>query len=298
MPFPRAALGILALATAALFAFGPGCGGKVGAVGPGSNSGTGDSSGVVSLSSGIGSSSGTTSSSGVGSSGTSASSGSSGSSGGIGSSSGSSGGSSSGSSGSSSGVFDAGAPSCTTPATSVPSSEIPPYVSVSQQVGACSAMDIATFITACDSATASSTSCNSWFSTASPSCVSCLGSPDAGPPRSGGLWYDGQGNFIGANAPGCDAIVDGNGNCASPYDAAVQCLLAAGCGTCTTQSQYQTCEQQVFGSGGACETYLGPTNTACMADFEADGGALNDGLCSSDAQILSVICGNGSGDGG
>jgi hypothetical protein len=129
--------------------------------------------------------------------------------------------------------------------------------------------------------------------------VSCLGVSDAGTPdRSGALWYDWQGNVIGANAAGCDAIMDGNSNCAVPYNAAVQCLIAAGCGTCPTQTEFQTCQQQVFASGGGCAGYLQPAQTACMNDFGADGGALNNGPCSDDTQVLSIICGNGSGDGG
>ncbi len=168
-----------------------------------------------------------------------------------------------------------------------------------QEIGACSATDISGFISACDSASGTTTACNAWYAGARPSCVSCLGVTDAGPPNpSGALWYDWQGNFIGANAPGCDALVDGNTGCASPYDSAVQCLLAAGCETCTTQTEFTTCQQVVFGTGGACSSYLPPAQTACNTDFAADGGALNNGPCSTDTQILSVICGNGSGDGG
>jgi hypothetical protein len=180
----------------------------------------------------------------------------------------------------------------------VPSSEIPPYMNVVQQKGACSASEIAGFISACDSSASTQTTCNNWYHGASLTCLGCLGVTDAGTTTTGGLWLDYQGNFIGANAPGCDAIVDGNTTCAAPYDEAVQCLFAAGCGACTAQTDFNNCEQQVLGNGGACGSYLMPVNSACNADFGADGGALNNGVCSTDTGVLSVICGNGSGDGG
>jgi hypothetical protein len=170
---------------------------------------------------------------------------------------------------------------------------------VIQRIGACSASDIAGFISACDSVTATSAQCDAWLQAAPPTCVACLGMSDAGAPEnSGGLWFDWQGDLIGANVPGCDAIVDGNQGCAIAYNAAVQCVYAAGCETCTSQTQAaDMCQQQVLGSGGACYDYVQPAITVCMTDF-GDGGALNNGVCSTDTQVISVICGNGSGDGG
>jgi len=93
------------------------------------------------------------------------------------------------------------------------------------------------------------------------------------------------------------AIEDGNATCAAPYDEAVQCLVAAGCGTCTTETEFDTCEQIVLGNGGACESYAQAEQSSCAAEV-ADGGSLNGGPCSDDPSVLSVICGNGSGDGG
>jgi len=284
---------VIALSSAALVPFGQGCGGKVTGLGSGSSSGNDDSGsgpdeGVTTSSSGIGSSgsSGTIGSSTSSSSGSGSSGGGSNSSGGSGSSSGSG------------GPVDAGSGSCTNPASTVPSSEIPPYMNVVQQKGACSASDIAGFISACDSSSSTQTACSNWYQTASPTCLGCLGVTDAGATTAGGLWLDDQGNVIGANAPGCDQIVDGNTTCAAPYDEVVQCLFAAGCGACTTQTDFNTCEQLVFAGGGACNGYYMPATSACAADFGADGGALNNGVCSSDTGVLSVICGNGSGDGG
>jgi hypothetical protein len=162
--------------------------------------------------------------------------------------------------------------------------------------GACTASDIAAFVAACDSAPATATSCNNWFQNASPTCLSCLGATDAGISRAGALDSDYQGNFIGANYAGCLAIVDGNSVCASAYENAVQCFEAAGCGTCNTQAQSNMCQMTIFSNGGACGTYIVAYNSACMADV-TDGGAFN-GPCADDTSVLSVICGNGSGDGG
>ncbi|HTQ44156.1 MAG TPA: hypothetical protein VMI75_15460 [Polyangiaceae bacterium] len=287
---------LVALSSAALVPFGQGCGGKVTGLGSGGSSGGGADASDEG---------GTTSSSGISSSGSTGSGGSSGIVGSTssGSGSGSSGGgsNSSGGSASSSGSgppVDAGPGSCTDPASMVPSSEIPPYVNVVQQKGACSANEISGFINACDSTGASQAACTMWYQGASPTCLGCLGVTDAGATTSGGLWGDDQGNFIGANAPGCDAIVDGNTTCAAPYDEVVQCLFSAGCGACTSQPDFDTCEQQVFAGGGACASYYGSVMSACSIDFNADGGALNNGVCSTDTGVLSVICGNGSGDGG
>jgi hypothetical protein len=277
---------------AALASFSEGCSGKVGPAGSGSSSGSSQevdsSSGVAASSSGLGSSSGVGSSSTSGS--TSGSSGSSGT--GIGSTS-----------GSSSGVIvDARPYSCTNPASSVPPYEIPVYMGVIQHVGACSASDIAGFVIACDSIPpeANAAQCKAWFNSAPPTCLSCLGVGDGGTPASkGGLWFDWKGYLIAANFPGCVAIVDGDNQCATTFNNYDQCLWAAGCDTCTTQAEFNTCLDQVMGNGGPCFGYLQSWNKACLGE-EMDGGALNnaDGACRNDTQVLSIICGNGSGDGG
>jgi hypothetical protein len=171
-------------------------------------------------------------------------------------------------------------------------------VAVVQMKGACTSSDIAGFITACDSPNSTAPGCNSWFQGASPTCLSCFGVTDAGISRTGGLDTDYQGNLIGANYAGCLAIEDGNTACASAYENASECLVAAGCFTCINeQQQFSMCVQTaIIAPSGACHGYIGPYQSACMADL-ANGGALN-GPCSDDTTVLSVICGNGSGDGG
>ena len=176
---------------------------------------------------------------------------------------------------------------------------MPPYQPVAQVVGACSGSDIAGYITACDSPTATNTTCDNWFSgDASASCINCLVGPltDAGTATGeGGIWIY-QGDNIGPNVPGC-LDKKGMSTCASAYNAVIECLVAAGCGTCTTQMSEDTCQQTIFGTGGACYSYIVTYESACATDV-ADGGLLNGGPCTTDPDVLSVICGNGSGDGG
>jgi hypothetical protein len=175
---------------------------------------------------------------------------------------------------------------------------VPPYQPVVQVIGACSASDITNYIAACDAPTSTNTTCNAWFSgDASAACMNCLVGPvtDAGATGQGGIWIY-QGSNIGPNVPGC-LDKKGMSSCASAYDAVVECLYAAGCGTCTDQNSEQTCQTTIFGTNGACRSYLVTYQSACAADV-ADGGLLNGGPCSTDPDVLSVICGNGSGDGG
>jgi hypothetical protein len=67
---------------------------------------------------------------------------------------------------------------------------------------------------------------------------------------------------------------------------------------CNTPALAQACLQTADGTGGACATYYSAAQTACAIDFAPDGGLGSTGVCSTDQDIISVICGNGSGDGG
>jgi hypothetical protein len=112
----------------------------------------------------------------------------------------------------------------------------------------------------------------------------------------GGIWLY-QGGNIGPNVPGC-LDKKGMSACASAYDAVIECLVAAGCSTCTDPTSETACQNTIFGTGGACQSYYAAYQSSCGPDF-ADGGLLNaGGPCSTEPDVLSVICGNGSGDGG
>jgi len=171
---------------------------------------------------------------------------------------------------------------------------------VMQTIGACTATDISGYVTACDSTTATNATCNTWFGSATAACGNCLQGPTTGgdpgtPTGQGGIWVYMGGN-IGANVPGC-LDKEGMSACATAYNAIVECLVAAGCGTCTDMTSSTACQNTIFATGGACHSYLAAYQSGCAADV-ADGGALNGGPCSDDTQVLSVICGNGTGDGG
>ena len=104
---------------------------------------------------------------------------------------------------------------------------------------------------------------------------------------------------LGGNGPGCIALVGGSGGvtCAQAYEPWIQCLAQSGCFTCADNATFQTCGGIIVGTGGACATQYSSFQSACATEL-ADGGVANGGACSNDTQILSVICGNGSGDGG
>lgn len=130
-------------------------------------------------------------------------------------------------------------------------------MNVVPQKGACSPGEIAGFINACDSASASGTACASWF-----------------------------------------PIADGNTTCASAYQEAIECIVAAGCAACSLDTVQQNCEQTIFAAGGACHGYFQTFYSACVGAGDLTDAGVLAGPCSNDATILSLICGNGSGDGG
>jgi hypothetical protein len=175
-------------------------------------------------------------------------------------------------------------------------------MTVTQVKGACTGADISGYIAACESAGSTTTTCTNWFNGAPTACTNCLAGPTTGTGDAavytgqGGLWLYPQGDILGANIPGCLAL-EGMGACASAEQNAIECIEAAGCDLCTDQASADACQGAVVATGGACSMYLAPWQTSCGPDF-ADGGLLNGGPCTTDTQVLSVICGNGSGDGG
>ncbi len=190
---------------------------------------------------------------------------------------------------------------CTAPLSTVPASTIPGYMPVMQTIGACAATDISGYITACDSTTATNTTCNTWFTSAPAACATCLVGPTTGgdpgnPTGQGAIWVDNAGQNIGANVPGCLDKQAMNA-CAVAYQNAIECIFSAGCGDCMDQTSFNSCQNTVLAKGGGCNSYVAPVQNSCGADL-ADGGLLQGGACSTDQQVISVICGNGTGDGG
>ena len=273
---------------ASVSANGSGSGGSSGGSGGGSGSGSGSSSGGGSASSsGSGSGSGGGSGGGSGSSSGSGSGSGSSSGGGSGSSSGSSSGSGSGSSSGGSG------PVCPTPLASVPSSDVPPFVTPVQKLGSCAPSDIAAFVTACSSATATQATCQAWFTaSANATCVACIEPTSNGAPTNAGATLtDAAGSTF--NVAGCIALTDKtNGTaCAQALTPLQECADAA-CTDCasSTAANMQQCSATADGSGGACASYLASAQSVCTADY-ADGGAGN--TCQDPTYIVNLYCGTG-----
>jgi hypothetical protein len=172
-------------------------------------------------------------------------------------------------------------------------------MTVMQTIGACTASDISGYITACNSSTATNTTCQNWYSSASAACATCMQGPVTGgdpgtPTGQGAVWLDFRGDNIGGNVPGC-LDKQGMNGCAVAYQNYVECVFGAGCYQCTDQTSFNGCLATV--QQGACHSFVTSFQSACGADI-ADGGLLNGGACTTDQDVISVICGNGSGDGG
>jgi hypothetical protein len=174
-------------------------------------------------------------------------------------------------------------------------SDVPPYTTVVQQLGACSAIQISGFITACEASPQTPTACNNWQDdAANAACDICLfDSPvDAAMAGYGGaMLIDAAGTeFLSGNSPGCIALKDtANGPaCATNLEPLIQCEDFA-CDSCATQTDFDTCLGAV--QTGACSTYFKAEQSSCATDL-ADGGVyLAD--CANDSAIINVICGTG-----
>jgi hypothetical protein len=172
---------------------------------------------------------------------------------------------------------------------------VPAYTTVVPQLNTCSAAVIASFITACDSATSSTTACDTWQNDSTNfGCESCLfdaGADASAAGRAGGFLVNAAGDPIEPNLPGCVALADKTDGpaCAADLEPLMQCQAFA-CGQCTSQNDYDNCIKAV--NGGACMTYFTPVQTSCAADL-ADAGALNT-TCATDSDIINEICGTGS----
>ncbi len=191
---------------------------------------------------------------------------------------------------------DSGPPAEAGPATcpaAFSAGDLQPFVPVNQVIGACTATQISGYLTACDSTTATQTTCTNFFNdAANANCLSCL---DGAPVDAGTVTNTGARLFAGmawtANTPGCIALADPDGGtaCATAQNSRFQCELIT-CGQCTTQAEFTSCQNAVLATGGACATYTDATQ--CAADF-ADGGARSTS-CGTTAAIFNKICGTGT----
>lgn len=118
---------------------------------------------------------------------------------------------------------------------------------------------------------------------------------------------DANGDNLGANLPGCLSAKGASGDaCPTAYWNVIQCLVGAGCFTdpsatesCATLDDggvEMQCQQTAL--GGACSAQYNAYKSGCATDLGTDGGVGVSGACATEQDVLSVLCGNGSGDGG
>jgi len=214
--------------------------------------------------------------------------------GGFGSSGSSGGGAASSGTGSASGASSSGSgttPACMAPS-SVPSSELVPYVTAQQQLNACSSTQITDYIAACVP-NGSATMCKNWeqANTRCAQCIAPTNSAGAGQ-NTGAMLFDVHGNLVDYNYGGCIAIIDATSGglaCAQALDAYVQCIDFA-CEGCTDQTSTNNC-QSAATNGGACSAYNDAYHSPCKTDLAVDAGGNT--RCSTGTQVLDVICGAG-----
>jgi hypothetical protein len=180
------------------------------------------------------------------------------------------------------------------PLSTVPPADLPPYVTVQQQLNACSSMQISSFISACVPPSGGSPStCKTWVQ-ANTKCASCITpTNDAGMGQNtGAMLFDTNGNLVEYNFGGCIALIDPTSSgvaCAQALDADLRCADFA-CASCTDQTSTDKC-QSMATNGGACSSYHNAYHTACKTDLRADGGG--SAKCGIGSQTLNVICGTG-----
>jgi hypothetical protein len=166
-----------------------------------------------------------------------------------------------------------------------------------QVKNACTAQQITDALTACFSATATMTTCQT-FASANATCLECIApQTDAGVELSTGAFVPVPNTmFVTANVAGCIAILDPtNGpTCAPAWQSVALCSLeACSSSACQSASQAANGQCQQAASTGACSMENSSLMTDCAADF-ADGGAGT--TCTGFTtinQIINVICGTG-----
>ncbi|HTQ47093.1 MAG TPA: hypothetical protein VMI75_30265 [Polyangiaceae bacterium] len=192
-------------------------------------------------------------------------------------------------SGSSSGTGST--PPCMPPS-SVPSSELVPYVTAQQQLNACTSTQISDYIAACVP-NGSTTMCHNWEQS-NTKCAQCI-APTNGSgvgQNTGAMLFDVHGNLVDYNFGGCIALIDptsGGLACAQALDAYVQCIDFA-CEACSDQMSIDNC-QSTATNGGACSAYNDAYHMPCKTDLAVDAGGNT--KCSTGTQVISVICGPG-----
>lgn len=183
--------------------------------------------------------------------------------------------------------------------TAVPAAQIPGYAPVEpvNDGGGCSPTEITDFLAACLGGDAGPGGCSAFQNGGgSAGCLACLLARSGAGASLGGTLLDSTGNFIiGANTPGCIALVDTTGGaaCAAGLEPLFQCeSQACGSGDChaADAATYEGCLSQ--SQRGACAAQYA-SSSPCTPDYEDGGAAFGAGRCATPAGVLEVICGTG-----
>jgi hypothetical protein len=178
-------------------------------------------------------------------------------------------------------------PVCPTPLSSVPTSEVPPYVAAQQMINACTAAQMTAYFTACVNAGATQPTCTAWYQDATnATCAGCINPAT----NSGALVTDSVSQYF--NEPGCIALADPvNGPaCAQVLQTDFECQDVA-CADCVGASASDQDQCYTSAGAGACASYGGSAGSLCSAEFATDAGA---GIeCESPQFIVNEFCGTG-----
>lgn len=191
---------------------------------------------------------------------------------------------------------DSSPPPCE-PLASVPSSDVPPWQGVTQELNACNGTQVTAFVNECGSG-GNTSACDTWQQDpGNASCLSCLlGTRDGGQPDGKGAIVFTAGNMNAGflNLPGCIALADPSSNgvtCASALEPSMQCQLFA-CESCDSDpTTLQGCIGAATAAGGACAAYDSDAQQACAPENAAGGVATT--VCGSELGVVQVICGTG-----
>jgi len=175
---------------------------------------------------------------------------------------------------------------------------VSPQSTPNQATKACSQQDIASFVTACLSASATQTTCSAWQKSDAgiSGCFDCLVTQDISA-KWGPLVCNSSTCTI--NTSGCIDIVSGqlaiengtNGSCGDLTNAANECIGYA-CGACTDPNDSATCANDV--EHGACKSYFDAAQTASVCSLVDAGPSTCNPQGDSDwPAFINVFCGTG-----
>ena len=208
--------------------------------------------------------------------------------------------------------------SCATAAVSCENCDVSGYTpttmgSVVYMQNACTATQIANFVTACALSTSTMATCQAFFATDAGSCDKCVSAVLATDSQWTWEWCETQNGPCYLNIPGCADIIlgqtaqekgaSGTGSCGDLLNAYYGCGNYA-CGSCTAMADQTACYNDVELSGttkqcGSYETPIDGTTGLCgPINGDAQPASTSDCFLQSQDQtsmqnFINVFCGTG-----